>query len=325
DMASKPCITIIGMGLIGTSIGLAIRNARGDEIQIVGHDKEQGVAGAAKRMGAVHKVERNLFSACSEADMIVLAIPASGVKETLELVANDLKSGCVITDTASLKVPVLKWADQFLPEDVSFVGGDPILFGDDAGIESARADLFEKKLYCIVPSPRASSDAVKLVTDLAAMLGAIPHYIDPYEHDGLIGGTEHIADILAVVLLGSLSSSNGWHDMRRLCGATFDRVTCFSASDPAEYRDRALLNSDNVVRWIDAVQEELFNFRTLIKRGDADVIENYYQTQMDVRKKWLEDQATQIWDKKADSADIPKAGEFFGQMLFGGLGRRRES
>jgi hypothetical protein len=68
----------------------------------------------------------------------------------------------------------------------------------------------------------------------------------------------------------------------------------------------------------------LFNLRTLIKRGDADAIENYYQTQMDVRKQWLEDQATQSWDKKADSADIPKAGEFFGQMLFGGLGRRRE-
>jgi prephenate dehydrogenase len=324
-MAAKPCITIIGMGLIGTSIGLAIRKARGDEIDVVGHDKDQGVAGAAKRMGAVHKVERNLFAACSQADMIIMAIPASGVKETLELVANDLKSGCVITDTASLKVPVLKWADQLLPDRISFVGGDPILFGDDAGIESARADLFEKKLYCLIPSARASSDAVKLATDLVAMLGAIPHYIDQYEHDGLIGGTEHIADVAAVTLLGTLSSSNGWHDMRRLCGATFDRVTCFSVSDPAEYRDRVLLNSDNVVRWIDALQEELFNFRTLIKRGDADAIENYYQTQMDVRKQWLEDQATQRWDKGANTEKVPTSGEFFGQMLFGGLGRRRES
>jgi prephenate dehydrogenase len=322
-MASKPCITIIGMGLIGTSIGLAIRNARGDEIDIIGHDRDHGVTGAARRMGAVTKADRNLYSACSQADMIIMAIPASGVRETLELVANDLKSGCVITDTASLKVPVLKWADQFLPEDVSFVGGDPILFGDDAGIESARADLFEKKLYCIVPSDRASSDAVKLTTDLVAMLGAIPHYIDPHEHDGLIGGTEHLADVAAVTLLHALSTSNGWHDMRRLCGATFDRVTCFSMSDPAEYRDRALLNSDNIVRWIDALQEELFQFRTLVKQGDPEAIENYYQTQMDARKQWLEDQATQNWDKRADQGDIPKAGEFFSQMLFGSWGRRR--
>lgn len=323
-MASKPCITIIGTGLIGTSIGLAIRKARGDEIELVGHDKDFGVAGAAKRMGAVHRAERNLFAACSQADMIIMAIPASGVKESLELVANDLKSGCVITDTASLKVPVLAWADQLLPEDVSFVGGDPILFGDDAGIESARADLFDKKLYCIVPSARATADAVKLVTDLAAMLGAIPHYIDPHEHDGLIGATEHIADVVAVTLLGTLSSSDGWHDMRRLCGSTFDRVTCFSAADPAEYRDRALLNSDNVVRWIDAMQEELYNFRMLIKQGDADTLENYYRIQMDIRKQWLEDHATQNWDKTVDKTRIPTSGEFFGQMLFGGLGRRRE-
>ena len=100
-MATKPCITIIGMGLIGTSIGLAIRNARGDEIQIVGHDKDHGAAGLARRMGAVHKAERNLFSACSQADMIIMAIPASGVKETLELIAKDLKSGCVITDKSA--------------------------------------------------------------------------------------------------------------------------------------------------------------------------------------------------------------------------------
>ena len=95
-------------------------------------------------------------------------------------------------------------------------------------------------------------------------------------------------------------------------------------SDPAEYQDRVLLNSDNIVRWIDALQEELFNFRSLIKQGDADAIENYYQMQMDARKEWLQDQATQIWDKKADTDDMPKAGEFFGQMLFGGLGRRRK-
>ncbi len=322
-MASKPCITIIGMGLIGASIGLAIRKARGDEIEIVGHDKQPGVAGAARRMGAIHKVERNLFSACARADMIVMAIPASEIKDTLQFVANDLKSGCVITDTASLKAPVLKWADELLPAEASFVGGDPILFGDDAGIESARPDLFENKLYCLTPSDRASSDAVKLVTDLVAMLGAIPHYIDPYEHDGLIGGTEHLADVAAVTLLHALSSSDGWRDMRRLCGATFDRVTCFSIADAAEYRDRALLNRDNMVRWIDSLQETLSHFRMLVQRGDAEEIENYYRVQMDVRQQWLEAHATQAWDGQRMQSDIPSAGEMMGQMFFGGLGRRR--
>jgi prephenate dehydrogenase len=276
-------------------------------------------------MGAVNKVDRNLISACAQADMIIMAIPASAIRETLELVARDLKSGCVITDTASVKVSVLKWADELLPDDVSFVGGDPILFGDEAGIESARADLLAEKLYCLTPSTRASSDSVKLVTDLVAMVGAIPHFIDPHEHDGLIGGTEHLADVLAATLLRTLSASGGWRDMRRMCGATFDRVTCFSNADTAEYSDRALLNRENLLRWIDAFQLELDRFRQMVAREEGEAIEQYYGAEMENRLQWLQDRASQNWGDMPEKTDIPTAGEFMSQMLFGGLGRRRSS
>lgn len=322
-MASQPCITIIGTGLVGTSLGMAIHKSRGKEITVLGHDKDPGQAGLARRMGGIDKVERNVISACAKADMIVLAIPASGIHETLQLVANDLKPGCVITDTASLKVPVLQWADELLPPEVSFVGGDPILFGDDAGTESARADLFAQKQYCLTPSVRATPDSVRLVSDLVTMAGAIPHFIDPYEHDGLIGGTEHLADVLAVALLRTLSSSGGWRDMRRMSGATFDRVTCFSMADPAEYRDRALLNRENILRWIDALQRELERFRSLIEREDGEAIEQYYGGEMETRLEWLRDRANQNWGDMPERTEIPTSGEFFSQMLFGGLGRRR--
>jgi prephenate dehydrogenase len=322
-MASQPTITIVGTGLIGTSLGMSIMQSRGKEINVIGHDQDHAQAGLARRMGAVANVERNLISACAKADMLILAIPASGIRETLELVANDLKSGCVIHDTASIKVPVLEWAHEILPPEVSYVGGDPILFGDEAGIDSARADLFAGKQYCIIPSMRASSEAVKLVTDLVAMTGAIPHFIDPYEHDGLIAATEHLADIVAVTFLRALSTSGGWRDMRRMGGATFDRVTCFSAADPTEYRDRALLNKDNVVRWIDALQNQLSQFRMLVERGDGASIETYYQEEMQERLEWLQDRATQNWGDMPEKTDIPTSGEFMSEMLFGGFGRRR--
>jgi prephenate dehydrogenase len=302
---------------------MAIRTAREKDLDVVGHDRDPGQVNLARRMGAVTKIDRNLISACARADMIILAIPASAIRETLELVAADLKSGCVITDTASVKVPVMKWADELLPADVSFVGGDPILFGDEAGVESARADLLAEKLYCLTPSTRATSDGVKLVTDLVAMVGAIPHFIDPYEHDGLIGGTEHLADVLATTLLRTLSSSGGWRDMRRMCGATFDRVTCFSVADVSEYRDRALLNRENLLRWIDSFQRELDRFRLLVEREDGEAIEEYYSSEMENRLRWLQDRAAQNWGDMPERTEIPTSGEFFSQMLFGGLGRRR--
>jgi len=322
-MASQPTITIIGTGLIGGSIGMSLMKNRGDDLTIIGHDKDFGQAGLARKMGAVSKVERNLHSACAKADMIILAIPTSEIEETLELIAEDLKAGCVVTDTASLKVPVLQWADEYLPESASFVGGDPILFGDEAGLDMARPDLFEKKQYCLTPSTRATADGVKLVTDLVSMMGAIPHFIDPHEHDGLIGGSEHLADILSVTLLKALSSSGGWRDMRRICGATFDRVTCFSMSDPAEYQDRALLNRENVMRWIDTFQRELSEVRQLIEDEDGEAIEKLYDSQMDVRIKWLHDRDTQDWGDMPRSASVPTSGAMMSQMIFGGLGRRR--
>jgi prephenate dehydrogenase len=323
-MASLPCITIVGTGLIGTSMGLALRQSREKEIEVIGHDKDRGQARLAQRMGAVSRVERNLIAACARADMIVLAIPASAIRETLALIARDLKQGCVVTDTASVKASVLKWADEYLPAGVHYVGGDPILVGDEAGIEGARDDLFKGALYAVTPSTRASSESLKLVTDLVGLLGAIPHFIDPYEHDGLIGGTEHIADVLAVVLLRTLSASGGWRDMRRLCGSTFDRVTCFSQADASEYSSRALLNQENLVRWIDAFSQELDLFRRLVQRGDATAIEGYYEAEMETRLQWLKDRATQNWGDLPERTDLPTSGEIMSQMFFGGLGRPRD-
>jgi prephenate dehydrogenase len=322
-MAPQPTITIVGTGLIGTSLGMAISSARGNDLLVLGHDRDPGQAGLARRMGAVAKVERNLISACSKADLLILAIPAPDIRETLELVANDLKPGCVVTDTASVKVPILAWADELLPPEVSYVGGDPILFGDEAGIESARADLFNGKQYCITPSMRASSEAVKLVSDLVAMVGAIPHFIDPHEHDGLLGGTEHLADVVAATFLSALTSSGGWRDMRRMGGSTFDRVTCFSVADPAEYTGRALLNRDNLLRWIDNLQRELSQFRLLVERQDGEAIESYYQVGMQQRLQWLQDRASQDWGDMPEKTDIPSAGEYMSEMFFGGLARRR--
>jgi prephenate dehydrogenase len=275
-------------------------------------------------LGGVHKVERNLRAAAAQSDMLVIAIPASEVRETLALIAPDLKPGCVVTDTTSVKAPVLAWADEYLGEDVSFVGGDPVLFGDEAGIESARADLLEGALYALTPSVKATSESVKLVVDLVAMVGATPHFIDPHEHDGLIAGTEHLADAMAVVLLHTLSTSGGWRDMRRMGGATFDRVTCFSQADAQEYVSRALLNKDNLLRWIDAFQQQMDDFRRLVAGDNGPALYEYYDREMETRLAWLQDRAAGEWGDLPDKVDLPTSGEYFSQMLLGGLARRRD-
>ena len=247
---SKPRITIVGLGLIGGSIGLALCQT-GNDYEVVGHDREHAVAGKARKLGAVGKTEWNLVSACEEADLIIVATPVMAIKETLTAIASYLKPGCLITDTASIKGPVMAWAKEILPDTVNFVGGNPIISQEGSlptGIEGARADLFQGGLYCLTPSPEAAPQAVQLATDLVHLLGASPFFLDAAEHDGLMAGVDHLPFILSAALLETAVQSPAWREMRKLAGDAFQSVTRFSSGDAATYRDACLTNGENIVR-----------------------------------------------------------------------------
>ncbi|MBC7261196.1 MAG: prephenate dehydrogenase/arogenate dehydrogenase family protein, partial [Chloroflexi bacterium] len=122
--------TVIGLGLVGSSIGLALKGT-GADLEIIGHDKDSDAARRAYKSGCVDRTEWNLINACEGADLIIISTPLAGVKSTLAAIAQDVKPGCVITDTANLKVPVLDWARESLPNTVYFVGGHPIITKQD--------------------------------------------------------------------------------------------------------------------------------------------------------------------------------------------------
>ena len=148
----KPRITIVGLGLIGSSIGLALSREQRD-FEIIGHDKSSAAAGQAKKLQAVDKTEWNLISACDGAGLVILALPLGAIRETMQAVAGELAEGAVVMDTASVKAPVQAWADELLPSNVPFVGTNPIVGSDATGDITARADLFEGRLWAICPSP----------------------------------------------------------------------------------------------------------------------------------------------------------------------------
>ncbi len=128
----KPRITIIGLGLIGASIGLALSREQRD-FEIVGHDKSPAAAGQAKKLQAVDKTDWNLISACEGAGLVILALPLGAIRETMQALAGELAAGAVVLDTASVKAPVQAWADELLPPTVTFVGTHPIVAVDQVG------------------------------------------------------------------------------------------------------------------------------------------------------------------------------------------------
>jgi prephenate dehydrogenase len=315
---TKTKITIVGLGLIGRSVGLALsKDTR--NYSIVGHDKEPKAARAAHKQGAVDSTEWNLINACEGASVVILALPVVAIRETMQAVAPYLQPGALVTDTASLKVPVLAWADETLPDNVHFVGGDPIIAGAGLTADDASPELLAGALYSLCPSASAAPDAVRLASGLVERCGAQPHFLDAAEHDGLMAAVDHLPAVLAGALLESTTGSNSWRDMRRLAGVQYENTTQFASETPAIFRDACLHNRENVVHWIDAFIATLHDWRETIDSGDGDRLEVAFQQAMDGRLQWLQQRHTKRWDDTGRQ-EIPKPPGFL-HSLFGFGGR----
>lgn len=297
---AKMRIAIIGLGLIGGSIGLALKKSKLD-LEIVGHDKDLGVAGRAHKRGAVDKTEWNLINACNGAALIVLALPLDGIAQTLEALCGQLRPGTLITDTATSKVPVLEWANQ-LPAHVEFIGGDPVLDKQRAtqahGIDAADAALFEGATYCLVPSVTASAQAIDTLNGFVSVLGAKPYFIEAAEHDGLMAGVQHLPALLATAYAAGIVQEQGWRERGKLAGATFRALTELAPTDQVTARAEFLAHRDDLMRWLDWHIAQVRVLRDALARQDAPALEAIVQTIADERARWL--------SGKLDSDGMPR-------------------
>jgi prephenate dehydrogenase len=293
----KPRITIVGLGLIGGSIGLALRQAEVTTL-VMGHDKDRTVSDEAKKRGAVDRVHWNLISACEDADLVILAAPVAAIEETLKVIGPNLRPGCVVIDTASLKGPVMGWAETYLPDEVHFIGGDPILStgaNGQGGLEAARADLFHQGLFCLIPSTKAESAAVQLASDLVSILGAKPLFLDAAEHDGLLAGVEHLPALLALATLEATIQQPSWRELRKVAGPGFELGTQLVTESSVQNRDLYLLNRENLMRWIDVLIASLDSIRDGLAGNEPEAWTKRWQNALQERQKWLADRTEGQW------------------------------
>ena len=316
---SKPRITIIGLGLVGGSIGLALRQAEAASV-VVGHDRDRVVGNQAKKLGAVDKVHWNLISACEDADLVILAMPLNGIEDTLAVIGPHVRPGCVVMDTAVVKGAVMGWAAESLSEDSHFVGTNPIL-GVSApglnGVESARADLFQNGLFCIVPSPTAGPEAVKLISDLVGILDAKPLFLDAEEHDGLVAAVGQLPGLVSLALLETAVRQPAWRELRKVAGPVFEAGTRLAASNPA---DVYISNQENMLRWIDVLAASLESVRKLVAEGDEEELDQRFEQAWQERQKWMADRKVGDWTE-GPRPEMPSRGGLF-DSLFGGFLRR---
>lgn len=327
-------VAIIGVDCISVSLALGLK-AQGEPPEIIGYDAESALARQARGKGAFDRLEHRAGEACRGADLVVVAVPLSAVRETFAAMSPHLQPGCLVTDIASLKTPVLGWAGELLPQNVNFVGGriipNPAVVGFDSlhGLEAASAALLKDALYCIATSPQTPGAGINRLVALAGMLEAQPLLIDATEHDGLQAGVEGLPDLLAVALLHATVDTPGWQEMRKFADSRF-AIATHDAADAYERHATIALNRENVLLHLDVLLGELMRLRDLLAGGDTQAVERAFAAAAEGRARWIAEREQGMWIKElatADTSRYPSGGDRLLQMVFGGLAgsRRRRS
>ena len=274
-------ITIIGLGLVGGSLGLALKAAGLPDVEVVGHDRERGAESKARKRGAIDTAEHNLPRAVEGAGMVIIATPILAVREVLEQIAPDLQEGAVVTDTASTKESVLEWAAALLPPHVNFVGGHPMAGKETPGIENAEAELFRGRAYCLCPAVDAHEGAVRAIVGLVRLIGAEPLFLDPKEHDQYAGAVSHLPLVVSTALFTLLRGSPAWRDLAPMASSGFRDATRLASGDPRMSHDIFLTNREATVHWLERMIEELRRYRDLLAGDAEELLETFGRAQMD--------------------------------------------
>jgi prephenate dehydrogenase len=294
-------ITIIGLGQIGSSVGMALAKHK-DQILRVGHDKAREAVNLANKNNVVDKVAITLTGAVKDADIILLALPLQEIKPVLEHISQDLKEGALVIDTAPLKGPVLKWAEELLPEKASYVGFTPVIGSKHLdnykyGPETAAEDIFQGNLMGIVASRNVSEKAINAAVTLAQLLGASPYFSDQAEIDGLMTLTYILPTLLAASLLKVSQDTPGWKEARKVAGKSYKQVSNPFAKDEIAGALAAALatNQDNTTRVINDLIRVLIELRDQAETGDQEKLQEYFTRLQQGRDLWLDDRQRGTW------------------------------
>jgi prephenate dehydrogenase len=277
-------VAIVGLGLIGSSIGLALHNAKAAR-QITGYDPDKSVAHHARKIGAIDQSCPALADAVRGVEFVVLATPIGLIRSLLQDIATVASPGTVVTDVTSTKAQVISWAEEYLPHSVLFVGGHPILSVDTFDDGLATAALFKDCVYCLTPTKRTSSTALHQVIQLIELLDARVRFLEPAEHDGLVAGVNHLPFVLSAILMNTVAASPSWADAAIVAEKSMYNMTRTTSNNPEVYRDICVTNSEALSRWLDEYIRGLSAFRNQLMLRDSNLVQTFYKSKK-LREQW---------------------------------------
>jgi prephenate dehydrogenase len=260
-------VTIVGLGLIGGSLGMAIKKNK--LARVIGLTREKGKAAQAVKINAVDYASTNVKGLLQDADIIFVCYPIHLIITEIQKIIQFVKRGAIITDVGSTKELIVKQAEKLMPKGVFFVGGHPMAGKEMVGLEHAEKDLFEGKNYILTTTKKTNPKALRTLKDLLSGIGAKVHVISPELHDRVVAEISHMPVAVAASLIDSVMNSGKLRSkMVALASSGFRDSTRIASGDPSLGTDMFVTNKSAVLSAIAEFKRSLSKLEALIKKGN---------------------------------------------------------
>jgi len=298
-MQSIKNISVIGLGLIGGSLALSLKDVS-KEIVVTGYDIVLDAMSIAKYRKIIDKVASDYRDAVKDADLIIIATPVSKIISVINSIKDFLKKGVIITDVGSAKDNIVKEVSKLLPRDAIFIGGHPMAGSENEGVLSARPDLFKNAFYVLTPTDSTKTEALVSLHSLLAKIGAKVISISPKEHDEIVSLISHLPHILSTNLVKLIDDEQEvLKNLFKLCAGGFRDMTRIAASNPKMWLDITLENKQEIIKAIDKYIEYLLKFKDSLNKNNIEYVKKHYNEAKEARvnlPKYIEKDISNLYE-----------------------------
>jgi cyclohexadieny/prephenate dehydrogenase len=282
-------VAIIGLGLLGGSIGLAVQD-RASDITTTGYDADADVRGKAAERGLVGTVCTSVSDAVAEADLVILCVPVGAMGSAAAEIAGHLKPGAIISDVGSSKQSVLEDLSAALP-GLTVIPAHPVAGTEQSGPEAGFATLFENRWCILTPPDGADEASVEALADFWRTLGSKIEIMDAEHHDLVLAVTSHIPHLIAYTIVGTASDLEDVtrSEVIKYSAGGFRDFTRIAASDPTMWRDVFLQNRSAVLEMLGRFTEDLTALQRAIRSGDGETLHELFSRTRAIRRGIIEE------------------------------------
>jgi prephenate dehydrogenase len=279
-------VTLIGVGLLGGSLGLALRRRR-LAAAVTGFVRRRSSVRECERIGAVDEATLDLHQAVHGAELVILCTPIGRMKTLVKELAPSLQAGAIVTDVGSVKLRVVRDLEKLVARaGAHFIGSHPMAGSEKTGVSAARADLFAGALCVVTPTSQSNQPALRKVERLWKEVGSRVLKLAPDLHDDLVSRSSHLPHLVAAGLANLVLDPKRRREQGLLCANGFRDTTRIASGSPEMWRDIALANRERLDRALGEFMANLERLRRALKAGDQAVLATFFKSAKQRRDRW---------------------------------------